>query len=115
VTYVRRSGRFHNPGTSQFAWLPLTSTGANTDWIVQQFETKVMVIRTATVEKIGGGAGNGTIIGAIVGRGRGALLGGLLGAGAGTGVAAATGKKPTEFPADSVYNFSLTSSAELHT
>ena len=74
-----------------------------------------MVIRTATVEKIGGGAGNGTIIGAIVGRGRGALLGGLLGAGAGTGVAAATGKKPTEFPADSVYNFSLTSSAELHT
>jgi hypothetical protein len=36
----------------------------------------------------------------------------LLGAGAGTGVAAATGKKPAQFTAESVYEFSLTSSVK---
>jgi hypothetical protein len=62
--------------------------------------------------KIGGAAGIGSVIGAIAGGGKGALIGGLLGAGAGTGVAAATGKRPAEFTAESVYNFRLTAAAE---
>lgn len=111
VTYVRRSGRFHNPGY-------LTVRLASIDIDGRHYRLDSSAIRDkgdghtdSNLEKIGGGAGIGTIIGAIAGGGKGALLGGLLGAGAGTGVAAATGKKPAEFTAESVYDFRLTSSA----
>ena len=93
VTYVRRSGRFHNPGY-------LTIRLASIDIDGRHYRLDSTAIRDkgdghtdSNLEKIGGGAGIGTIIGAIAGGGKGALLGGLLGAGAGTGVAAATGKK----------------------
>jgi len=65
----------------------------------------------SNLEKIGGGAGIGTIIGAIAGSGKGALVGGLLGAGAGTGVAAATGRQPAQFSVESIYDFHLTAPA----
>jgi hypothetical protein len=114
VTYVRRSGRFHNPGY-------LTIRLASIDIDGRHYRLDSTAIRDkgdghtdSNLEKIGGGAGIGTIIGAIAGGGKGALIGGLLGAGAGTGVAAATGKKPAEFTAESVYDFSLTASAEPH-
>lgn len=63
----------------------------------------------SNVEKIGGGMGIGALIGGLAGGGKGALIGGLLGAGTGTGVAAATGRQTAELPAESVYEFRLTS------
>lgn len=112
VTYVRRSGRFHKPGY-------LTVRLESIDIKGRRYRLESTAIRDegnghtdSNLEKIGGGAGIGTIIGAIAGGGKGALVGGLLGAGAGTGVAAATGKRPAEFTAESVYNFRLTSDAK---
>lgn len=114
VTYVRRSGRFSNPGY-------LTVRLASIDIEGRRYALESTAIRDegnghtdSNLEKIGGGAGIGTIIGAIAGGGKGALIGGLLGTGAGTGVAAATGKKPAQFTAESVYDFRLTSAAEPH-
>ena len=112
VTYVRRSGRFHNPGY-------LTIRLESIDIDGRRYRLQSTAIRDqgdghtdSNLVKIGGGAGVGTLIGAIAGGGKGALIGGLLGAGAGTGVAAATGRKPAEFTAESVYDFRLNSPAE---
>jgi hypothetical protein len=111
VTYAQRSGRFHSPG-----YLTVRLSSIEVDG--RRYRLHSTAIRDkgdghtdSNLEKIGGGAGIGSIIGAIAGGGKGALIGGLLGAGAGTGVAAATGRRPAEFTAESVYGFTLTSSA----
>jgi hypothetical protein len=59
------------------------------------------------VEKIGGGAALGAIIGAIAGGGKGAAIGAAGGGAAGTGVAAATGGKPTVVPVETRIAFRL--------
>ncbi len=114
VTYVRRSGRFHNPGYLTIRLASMDIEGRNYQLNSSAIRDKGDGHTDSNLEKIGGGAGIGTIIGAIAGGGKGALLGGLLGAGAGTGVAAATGRKPAEFTAESVYDFRLTAPAEPH-
>jgi hypothetical protein len=55
---------------------------------------------------IGGGAGLGTILGAVAGGGKGAVIGGLAGAGAGT-AGAATGKRDVVLHAETVITFRL--------
>jgi hypothetical protein len=112
VTYVRRSGRFHNPGYLTIRLASIDIDGRHYRLDSSAIRDKGNGHADSNLIKIGGGAGIGTVIGAIAGGGKGALLGGLLGAGAGTGVAAATGKKPAQFTAESVYEFSLTSSAK---
>ena len=62
---------------------------------------------------IGGGAGAGTLIGAIAGGGKGAAIGALVGAGAGTATAAATGKKDIVIPVESVLSFKLSQPASI--
>lgn len=57
---------------------------------------------------IGGGGGGGLLIGALAGGGKGALIGGPVGAGAGLAVAAITGKKQVNIPAESAMTFRLT-------
>jgi len=64
------------------------------------------------VEKIGGGAAAGALIGALAGGGKGALIGTAVGAGAGTGVAAATGKEEAVVPAEAALTFTTTSAAQ---
>lgn len=59
------------------------------------------------VELIGGGAGVGALVGGLTGGGKGAAIGAGIGAAGGTGVAAATGKKEIEVPAETVVRFSL--------
>lgn len=111
VTYVRQSGRFHHAGY-------LTVRLESIDIDGEHFELQSSPIRdkgeghtASNLEKIGGGAGLGGIVGAIAGGGKGALIGGLLGAGGGTAVAAATGRKPAEFAAESVYSFRIENNA----
>ena len=65
------------------------------------------------IEVIGGGAGIGALIGALTGGGKGAGIGAGIGAAGGTGVAAATGKKEVEVPAETVFRFSLKSPAKV--
>ncbi|HTR64362.1 MAG TPA: hypothetical protein VMH85_01225, partial [Terriglobales bacterium] len=64
--------------------------------------------KKGNLEKIGGGAAAGTLIGALAGGGKGAAIGGLAGAGAGTGVAAATGKEEAVIPAETALTFTTT-------
>jgi hypothetical protein len=64
-------------------------------------------------EIIGGGTGVGAVIGAIAGGGQGAAIGAAAGAAGGTGVAAATGKKEVEIPAETVFTFRLKAPATL--
>jgi len=59
------------------------------------------------IEKIGGGAALGAIIGALAGGGKGAAIGAASGGAAGTGVAAATGGKPTVVPVETRVAFRL--------
>jgi hypothetical protein len=112
VTYARRSGRFHHSGY-------LTIRLESIDIDGRRFRLESTAIRDkgnghtrSNVEKIGGGAGLGAIIGAIAGGGKGSLIGGLIGAGAGTGLAAATGRQPAEFHAEEVFDFTLTAPAK---
>ena len=56
---------------------------------------------------IGGGAGAGTVVGAIAAGGKGALIGGPVGAGAGTAVAFLTGKKDIRLPPETSLTFKL--------
>jgi len=63
---------------------------------------------------IGGGAGAGTLIGAIAGGGEGALIGGPVGAGAGTAVAFLTGERNIHLPAESHLTFRLVEPVTIH-
>jgi hypothetical protein len=62
---------------------------------------------------IGGGAGLGTVLGAIAGGGKGALIGAGAGAAAGTAGAAATGKKNVSIPAETPLRFTLRSPVRM--
>ena len=59
------------------------------------------------LEIIGGGTGIGAAVGGLAGGGKGAAIGAAIGAGGGTGVAAATGKKDIELPAETLLRFTL--------
>lgn len=114
VTYVARSGRFHHAGYLTVRLSSIDIDGRHYDLESSAIRDKGNSHTRSNVEKIGGGAGIGTIIGAIAGGGKGALIGGLLGAGGGTAVAAATGRQPAEFRAESVYEFRIENNARPH-
>ena len=111
VTYVRRSGRFHHAGYITIRLSSMELDGEHYDLESSAIRDKGNGHTASNLEKIGGGAGIGTIIGAIAGGGKGALIGGLLGAGGGTAVAASTGRQPAELRAESVYNLRLENNA----
>jgi hypothetical protein len=111
VTYVKRSGRFRGSGYLTVRLQSIRIHGRRYSLRSTAIRDKGNGHTDSNLEKIGGGAGIGSIIGAIAGGGRGALLGGLLGGGAGTGIAAATGRQPAHFSVESVYDFRLTSTA----
>ena len=62
-----------------------------------------------TLEKAGGGAILGAILGGLAGGGKGAAIGTLAGGAAGTGVNAATRGQQVEIPAETLINFQLQS------
>jgi len=71
--------------------------------------TKGKSHKKGNIEKIGGGAAAGTLIGALAGGGKGALIGAAAGGAAGTGVAAATGKEEAIFHAEQALTFRVRS------
>jgi hypothetical protein len=106
VTYVKRSGRLHDPGQIS---LRLTSIDGRRVYSTR-VSRKGKSHTRGNIEKIGGGAAGGALIGGLIGGGKGAAIGAGAGAAAGTGVAAETGKDEAVIPAESVFTFRITGS-----
>ncbi len=106
VTYVKSSGRLHNPGI-----LSLRLSSIHGEIVYSsRVSRKGKSHTTSNVAKIGGGTAGGALIGGLIGGGKGAAIGAGAGAAGGTGVAAATGKKEAVIPAESVLTFTITGS-----
>jgi hypothetical protein len=106
VTYVKPSGRLHEPGQ-----ISLRLTSINGEPVYSTRVSRKGKSHTkSNVAKIGGGAAGGALIGGLIGGGKGAAIGAGAGAAGGTGVAAATGKREAVIPAESVFTFTITGS-----
>jgi uncharacterized membrane protein len=113
VTHAKSSGRLHDPGELT---LRLTSVEINDKPVTistTAYRAKGKSHTKGNVEKIGGGAAAGAVIGGLAGGGKGALIGTAAGAGAGTAVAAATGKEEASVPAEAALTFTTTAAANL--
>jgi hypothetical protein len=104
VTYVKRSGRLHDPGQ-----LSLRLSSINGEPVYSTRVSRKGASHTkGNVAKIGGSTAGGALIGGLLGGGKGAAIGAGVGAAGGTGVAAATGKKEAVIPAETVLTFTIT-------
>lgn len=109
VTTADTSGRLKGRGVLGIT-LDAFDVNGHTYPIATSLDTRTTEAhKKGNIELIGGGAGIGALIGGLTGGGKGAAIGAGIGAGAGTGVAAATGEKNVEVPAETLFQFSLTS------
>lgn len=113
VTYAKSSGRLHDPGELTLRLTSVEIHGKSVPLATTACRAKGKSHTKGNVEKIGGGAAAGAIIGGIAGGGKGALIGTAVGAGAGTGVAAATGKEEASVPAEAALTFTTTAAATV--
>jgi len=110
VVAVHPSGRLSDPGVLELILVSVSNGRSSSALNTQVFRIKGESHTKANVEKIGGTAAAGSILGAIFGGGKGALIGAGAGAAAGTTVAAATGKKEAKVASETVLPF-VTASA----
>jgi hypothetical protein len=107
VLAARQSGHLHNAG-----YLRVTLSSIAIDGKSVPVQTKSIFIQGRGYKKrnlayIGGGAGGGALLGALIGGGKGALIGSAIGAGGGTTAAYITGKKEVGFAAERRLGFRL--------
>src|SRR5690242_17352031 len=111
VTFVKASGRLHEPGEISVRLTSVEINGKFTPVSTNAFRAKGKSHTKSNATKIGGGAAAGALIGGLAGGGKGALIGTAAGAGAGTGVAAATGKEEAVIHAETAITFTTTANA----
>lgn len=105
VVAVHPSGRLSDPGVLGLTLLSVSNGRSSSSLNTQVFRIKGESHTKSNVEKIGGTAAAGSILGAIFGGGKGALIGAGAGAAAGTTVAAASGKKEAKVESEAVLPF----------
>jgi hypothetical protein len=103
VSYVKSSGRLHNPGVLSLRLTSIGGQAVTTNAVSRKGKSHTK----SNAVKIGGGTAAGALIGGLAGGGRGAAIGAGAGAGAGTGVAAYTGKKEAVISAESTLTFTV--------
>jgi hypothetical protein len=113
VTHAKSSGRLHAPGELTLRLTSVEIHGTAVPVSTTAYRAKGKSHTKGNVEKIGGGAAAGALIGGLAGGGKGALIGTAVGAGAGTGVAAATGKEEASVPAEEALTFTTTAAATV--
>ncbi len=113
VTSAKSSGRLHAPGELTLRLTSVEINGKMVPLATTGYHAKGKGHTKGNVEKIGGGAAAGALIGALAGGGKGAAIGTVVGAGAGTGVAAATGKEEAVVPAEAALTFTMTAAATV--
>jgi hypothetical protein len=113
VTYAKSSGRLHDPGQLTLRLSAIEINGKTAPISSTAYHAKGKSHTKGNVEKIGGGAAAGALIGGLAGGGKGALIGTAAGAGAGTGLAAATGKEEAAVPAEAALTFTTTTAVTL--
>jgi len=113
VTHAKSSGRLHDPGELTLRLTSVEIHGQAVPISTTAYRAKGKSHTKGNVEKIGGGAAAGALIGGVAGGGKGALIGTAVGAGAGTGVAAATGKEEASVPAEAALTFTTTTTATV--
>ena len=113
ITHAKSSGRLHDPGELTLRLTSVEIHGQTVALATTAYRAKGKSHTKGNVEKIGGGAAAGALIGALAGGGKGALIGTGVGAAAGTGVAAATGKEEASVPAEAALTFTTTAAATV--
>jgi hypothetical protein len=113
VTRAKSSGRLHDPGELTLRLTSIEIQGKAVPISTTAYRAKGKSHTKGNVEKIGGGAAAGAVIGGLAGGGKGALIGTAVGAGAGTGVAVATGKEEASVPAEAALTFTTTATATV--
>jgi hypothetical protein len=105
VVAVHASGRLSDPGVLELKLVSVSNGRSSLALNTQVFRIKGESHTKSNVEKIGGTAAAGSILGAIFGGGKGALIGAGAGAAAGTTVAAATGRKEARVESEAIVPF----------
>jgi hypothetical protein len=108
VVDSRSSGRLRGRGYMSLALNSVEVRGTDYDLHTSTVGRQSGDHKTRNLALIGGGGGGGALIGALAGGGKGALIGGPVGAGAGLAVAAITGRKQVNIPAETAMSFRLT-------